>query len=1053
MKRKPNRRAALSSGDSRKAGFILVVTVTLLGFLVLLLVFLSLVARVETAVSINNLKATQAKQNALFALRAAIGQLQREAGPDQRVTATADLLDSTAENTRWTGVWDTTDPGAGPVWLVSQADPSTDPDPDGTLTNPVQLVGNRTGAVWLYPENSVDVELAPIEVDAYPGLEGSQVIGRYAYWVGDEGVKASLVMPDQLASVDYGPYAILENRLRLRQQVPFSHQFFEDLVDSGEVGYDPSADDDLGFDPAAGSNPVNLPKIITRQQMRVLTSTKNSVSFTSFLSRRYHGLTQIAFGVLSNTHPNAAFAGLKKDLSAQPGLLGSGFAAWADYSNYMEAPAIGNTAVPPITTESDLRRRYDIVAPPASPSSGDPVMSVNPVITSFVVQFGVRREGDDELVVASRAHVSLWNPYTSALVPETLQVEITALPQITVTDALLDAVNIPLQGLTGDPFLLDLPFSAGGFISNYRPLLPGRVHNWRTDNDSEPSFTLRFNYTQVNSAVGWLFDTGLYLAQPGNLRIDAPAAQIVVRLKRGADTLQTIVCPSMPESGPWNANTAGNDSETWDFGYGFRLKQPSNPANAITDGLNWLATLGEDPRAGVIGPDLLVPHNPVAGWSPTGYSDTSPLQTDWNGIGGVAGFLLNRRVVTDTPGYTFNHDTPVFELPRGPILSLGSLQHMRVQDVEPFAIGNSWGAEIDAPTAGRIGSWWDRFFFSGETIDDDRMDSARIEPLPYYHLRPVDTRTDRSTPFDLGVLRSAGAASARYLLMGGAFNINSTSEAAWTAVLKSIRPSVTNSWERVILSSQTGGMVTSGSQTITEQITDSLQAGSTAEFPDEADRASGFFRYAHSAQETFGSGSETYTLADWSGFDRSQYRQGIRAGDTGSGAQSARNLTSDNFKQLAIDIVAQVRAHGPFLSMDEFISDDGTGAGSALEQAIGSGVPGGIDPAADPLDLSAYILTQADVLTAIGPMLTTRSDTFVVRAYGEVVNPIRDRDADGVGDIEARAWCEAIVQRLPVYVDPTIDDPEDTPTVGSVNETFGRRFEVIHFRWLTAEDI
>lgn len=1038
---RPDRPTKGIQQPGKRKGFILIVTVTLLGFLVLLLVFLSLIVRVETAVAANSVRSTQARQNALFALRAAIGQLQKEAGPDQRVTATADLIDFTAENTRWTGVWDTTNPGAGPVWLVSQADPSSDPDPTtalADLTNPKRLVGTRTAYTALV--NQVDVELADIEVDAYPGLEGSQVIGRYAYWVGDEGVKASLVMPDRLDEVTYGSFSVAENRIRLRQQVPYSHQSFEDLNPSGFSG----TDNDFGFDPAVGTNRTNLPKVITRQQMRVLTPTRTVTSFTLDLKRFYHDLTPLSLGVLASTHPTTAFSGLKQDLSAQPNLLGSGVASWADYGTYMEAPAGGNTANPPITSEADLRRRYAVVAPPAAPASGEPVMGVGPVITSFVIQFGVRRDGADQIVIACRAHVSLWNPYTSALFPETLQLEITALPQITVSDPLPISVDIPLQTLVGDPFVLSLPFSGGPVGS--RPLLPGRVHNWRTDSGPNPSQTLRFNYTQIASAAGWAYDTTAYLAESGDLQIDGVATQVVVTLKRGADVLQSVVCPSMPSAGTWTATTDGDADPTWDFGFGFRLKQPSAPSTDIPDGQNWLAKIGADPRDSILDPTLLVPHSSVGGWSPVGYSDSSPVETDWDGSS-KAGHLLNRRVVTAPSPYSFNNDTPVFELPRGPLLSLGSLQHMRIEGAEPYAIGNSWGSDVDAPTGGRIGSWWDRFFFSGETVDDDRADTERIEPLPNYHLRSVDTRTNRTTLFDLGDLRGAGVDSARFLLMGGAFNINSTSETAWTAVLKSIRPSVTDSWERVNLSSSTGAQVTSGSTTIAEAITDSLQAGLPASgFPAESNRASTFFRYAHSAQESF----ETSSSNLFSGHNRSRFRQGWRGGDTGVDEQAPRDLTTEDLEDLATAIVDQVRANGPFVSLDTFISDDGTGLGSPLEQAITLAVPGGIDLTADPLDLSSYTLTQADVLTAIGPMLATRSDTFIIRAYGEVINPIRDRDADGVGDIEARAWCEAVVQRLPTWVDPS-QSPEASPS--GANATFGRRFEIVHFRWLTAEDI
>jgi hypothetical protein len=76
-----------------------------------------------------------------------------------------------------------------------------------------------------------------------------------------------------------------------------------------------------------------------------------------------------------------------------------------------------------------------------------------------------------------------------------------------------------------------------------------------------------------------------------------------------------------------------------------------------------------------------------------------------------------------------------------------------------------------------------------------------------------------------------------------------------------------------------------------------------------------------------------------------------------------------------------------------------------------------------PANLPAPI-TAGDFMAAIGPMLTVRSDTFRIRAYGEAVNP-------------AVATCEAVVQRT--------SDPAPSG--------FGRKFILVHFRWLGPEDI
>jgi hypothetical protein len=88
---------------------------------------------------------------------------------------------------------------------------------------------------------------------------------------------------------------------------------------------------------------------------------------------------------------------------------------------------------------------------------------------------------------------------------------------------------------------------------------------------------------------------------------------------------------------------------------------------------------------------------------------------------------------------------------------------------------------------------------------------------------------------------------------------------------------------------------------------------------------------------------------------------------------------------------------------------------------------------------------QADILTPIAPILSARSDSFVIRAYGEA------QDSSGT---VARAWCEAVVERARDYVDPG-DEAEIVPAelTQEVNRTFGRRFKVRSFRWLNPGEI
>jgi len=101
---------------------------------------------------------------------------------------------------------------------------------------------------------------------------------------------------------------------------------------------------------------------------------------------------------------------------------------------------------------------------------------------------------------------------------------------------------------------------------------------------------------------------------------------------------------------------------------------------------------------------------------------------------------------------------------------------------------------------------------------------------------------------------------------------------------------------------------------------------------------------------------------------------------------------------------------------------------------------------------SAGHLRQAALLTAIGSQITVRADTFTIRAYGDARDPTGTK-------ILSRAWCEAVIQRVPDYVDPT-DAPEAqdgwpqaTNKLSPVNALFGRRLKVQSFRWLSSNEI
>ena len=99
--------------------------------------------------------------------------------------------------------------------------------------------------------------------------------------------------------------------------------------------------------------------------------------------------------------------------------------------------------------------------------------------------------------------------------------------------------------------------------------------------------------------------------------------------------------------------------------------------------------------------------------------------------------------------------------------------------------------------------------------------------------------------------------------------------------------------------------------------------------------------------------------------------------------------------------------------------------GGANRTHVAMGVPGN--------------LLQTDLLEALGPALATRSDTFTIRAYAETAG------ADGN---PAACLLEAVVQRLPAFVNDLDAAESAFKDLRPENKLFGRRFKIISLRWL-----
>jgi hypothetical protein len=186
-----------------------------------------------------------------------------------------------------------------------------------------------------------------------------------------------------------------------------------------------------------------------------------------------------------------------------------------------------------------------------------------------------------------------------------------------------------------------------------------------------------------------------------------------------------------------------------------------------------------------------------------------------------------------------------------------------------------------------------------------------------------------------------------------------------------------------------------------------------------------------------------------------------------------RELKEEEIDALAEAIVREVRKRGPFLSLADFVnrrpgSNKSLARAGAIQSALDSkdvpineaynsgsrsANPGGQGrafafPEAEQ-GPAAYgipgVVKQADILTPIAPYLSARSDTFLVRAYGDCI--------DKEGNVLARVWCEAEVQRGTDFVDPKDEPTKTIAQLQAVNQTFGRRYRITSFRWLHQDEV
>jgi len=1080
----------------------------------------------------------RAQANARLALSLAIGRLQETVGPDQRVTARADLKNSGGQNGRWVGVWRSTRKQGNAdlpairwddresVLIDSRSTLSADDGFEGWLISGDDVTPDSPGNELATLVGEGSVSAAADEVKApLVHVQGKDDAGAYAYWVSDESMKAS-VSPLPAEESDEPRF------LPVRYGIGALDQLAE---------VDDAKDEELS-------------KVIDARQASLVGTAGREV-----WEQHFHAIGARASAVLADP----LRGGLKADLSAyfEQGSVaskGDTLPAAADATPLLggsrrkvHGPKLGAlrsfanlaskneaSGIKPSAALISTRQDKFAVMPKMSQFTEQPihpVMAQAEIYTRFAYVRGY-------LTVHLYPRVVLWNPYNVPLtaasytvdfnlaVHDSADIEKRQQTTTKVVGAAYDTfgttnkerrMSFSLEATAFEPgeALVFSPKPASGAIAGRAIPLALRSSGSNTlsasvDPQQLTNFYLTLTqlsdkgvtasdlplYANHNDADYWMDTMDWYEGNPDNgFKVSlhlGTAANYTARMR--LPLLQLVDLDNWRReyqgrfnSGRWRVSgveTVNDYERTPDVEpsqrscYGFRYKwwvekNPYNYASLSADRF-WQASVTADYNLRATychrspfdaATDNGETHHwymwgPYAVESQQGLPALSPDRASHSGKNGFRGnpFFGGSNSRPD-------HVYPLYDIPKSGerIVSLGRFQHAQLTPYiwhPTYAIGSSWvppnqkAREKSGDTATQLtAAWssqmpylpawmkqdrsrdevvydlsyetnhelWDRYFLSGATKSEKDAFSrdATDSPLANFRLYPASATVDSARLEDFHQAASE-------LLLGGAFNVNSTEPGAWRALFASMR--------------------------------DSNFGSEGSAFPRFLKPEDG----EHKA-------TDPYDPEVWKGF---------------------RSLDDTQISALADAMVEEVKLRGPFLSVSDFVnrrlvtanSPNGeTGKEGALQQAIekaglNDGLKGGdLTPSTTgyakhsyevgsnagdwaPVDhmreskgagLPTY-LQQGDLLQSLGSFLVARGDTFVVRAYGEARTP------DGK-QVESRVWCEAEVQRLPSYVNAA-DAPEQpaftaagaaNTVLSEASRKFGRRFTVVSFRWLSPNEV
>lgn len=1116
-----------STHSKRNRGFALIVTLSLMILLTVIAVGLLTLSSISLRTSSQGAAMQTARANAKVALMLAIGDLQKQLGPDTRISATADQIsnsdptDSTTPQPQrqWTGAYNSwpadrpsADRPASPdflQWFIS-GDPSKITSKDYAASAPaadsVEIVSAKsvgTGDTVRVPRISQSVNGAR---------------NTFAWWVGDEGVKA--YVPSDPSPT---PNGSSDQRLAMQAAPHFGLEMMTSDSDK------PFADID--------HESIDNEKLISLQQASFAASPPAAVK------PLFHDITTQNRGLLTNVRAG----GFRKDLSmilqasenkipTDPLYQSSGkdginmAELWAYQNLWTQLKNGGGTYTSGGTIPASAS--YLEQEPTLAAFKGDmfyqhkqPVFIRFQQLLSFLAKpkSPATNPPSYELGIVIDPIVTVWNPLD---VPLSLQgsfasIKYFALPyDLTINYKGVDT-QISLGKIIGSPST-----STGGNFLSMRigngstPLVlkPGEVMTFSQKNAATVVGPLGGGAQQIEAEPGWVYDAtggGFYypfskyraaslVAGPTSAIFSysvspnkdkslgtayASANNIYYKYDRSTDGESLSV-------GYYTINNKITANDPKYLSFFDRITPSSNiQLGSLTSKRPFMIfSFSAKTEEGSENPGrFLARYNPRA--IKMDFFDLEqneqralPFEIRTQAVTSVVGMdqTVGQAQANGT-SYFGGGWTPEFgssrvithSIPRQAPVSLAAFQHSMANGFPAasngritnntnnfllpqisHAIGNSMACSLIAPnaTSGELGgsrpladhsylanqALWDDYFLSGispqtATVFDKTRDQREVaedflkgtKSLPVKFYKPNLTGRD---PADLltelvsgsSVVPGAENITASLITVEGLFNVNSTSVEAWKAMLGSLR-------NRDIT-----GISPLGADSI-------VSAG--GETP-----IASLLTPANAKVSTSGGTLDTETNeAQWSGIHL---------------------ISDDQIEELARAIVGQIRQRGPFLSLADFVnrrvgSDKKLAVSGAIQSALDDdsvsinepfrtgeratkGSEDGLlfpeaERGAAAYGIPGYV-KQADILTPIAPLLSARSDTFTIRGYGEKTN------AAGTVVI-ASACCEAVIQRSANFVDGSDELTTPIDQLDPVNKKFGRRFEIVSFRWLSSSEI